>query len=108
LTANSLLKGFNRDTERHPENLNVRNPLDDDYSYLGGNLLNFLKRVFGIAVVDPRKVDTNLNPRSVDAKMNQGDYHSGPAGYSPNTPYPETQYGSGFDEDAEWNEGDWR
>ena len=34
--------------------------------------------------------------------MNQGDYHSGPAGYSPNTPYPDTQYGSGFDE------GDWR
>ena len=34
--------------------------------------------------------------------MNQGDYHSGPAGYSPNSPYPDTQYGSGFDE------GDWR
>ena len=30
--------------------------------------------------------------------MNQGDYHSGPAGYSPNTPYPDTQYGSGFEE----------
>jgi hypothetical protein len=36
--------------------------------------------------------------------MNQGDYHSGPAGYSPNTAYPNTQYGSGFDDDeAEWN-----
>jgi hypothetical protein len=37
--------------------------------------------------------------------MNEGDYHSGPYGYSPNTAYPETQYGSNFDEDADWNEG---
>lgn len=37
-------------------------------------------------------------------RMDQGDYHSGPEGYSPNTAYPETQYGSGFDEDASWNE----
>jgi len=36
--------------------------------------------------------------------MNEGDYHSGPAGYSPGTAYPETQYGSGFDEEAEWNQ----
>ena len=36
--------------------------------------------------------------------MNQGDNHSGPAGYTPNTAYPETQYGSDFDEEAEWNQ----
>ena len=48
------------------------------------------------------------NRRVVDSPMDQGDYHSGPEGYSPNTAYPETQYGSMFDEDAEWNEGDWR
>jgi hypothetical protein len=36
--------------------------------------------------------------------MNQGDYHSGPEGYSANTAYSETQYGSGFDEEADWNE----
>lgn len=36
--------------------------------------------------------------------MNEGDYHSGPEGYSPNTAYPETQYGSMFDEEADWNE----
>lgn len=36
--------------------------------------------------------------------MNEGDIHSGPHGYSPNTAYPETQYGSRFDEEAEWNE----
>ncbi len=33
----------------------------------------------------------------------EGNVHSGPHGYSPNTAYPETQYGSGFDPDAEWN-----
>lgn len=36
--------------------------------------------------------------------MSEGDFHSGPDGYSPNTAYPETQYGSGFDEEAEWNQ----
>jgi len=40
--------------------------------------------------------------------MDQGDYHSGPEGYTPNTAYPETQYGSNFDEDAAWNEGEWQ
>lgn len=39
-----------------------------------------------------------------DLIMNEGDFHSGPEGYSPNTAYPETQYGSMFDEDADWNE----
>lgn len=53
----------------------------------------------------------SLSPRyeqksGVPNQMNEGDYHSGPAGYSPNTPYPETQYGSGFDEDAAWHEGE--
>lgn len=38
------------------------------------------------------------------AKMDEGDFHSGPEGYSPNTAYPETQYGSNFDEDAAWSE----
>ena len=27
--------------------------------------------------------------------MNEGDFHSGPEGYSPNTGYPDTFYGSG-------------
>jgi hypothetical protein len=31
--------------------------------------------------------------------MDQGDYHSGPEGYSPNTAYPDTYYGSGEFED---------
>ncbi len=63
-------------------------------------MLNFLKRLFGIAST------TAMPPvsRAVDTSMNEGDVHSGPHGYSPNTPYVETQYGSGFDEEAEWNE----
>ena len=28
------------------------------------------------------------------AEMNEGDFHSGPEGYTPNTAYPETHYGS--------------
>lgn len=36
-------------------------------------------------------------------QMDDGDYHSGPNGYSPNTAYPNSQYGSNFDEDADWN-----
>ena len=37
--------------------------------------------------------------------MNEGDFHSGPNGYSPNTAYPDTFYGSGMDDDEEdeWN-----
>ena len=35
--------------------------------------------------------------------MNNGDYYNGPHGYSPMTGYPQTQYGSGFDPDADWN-----
>ena len=37
-------------------------------------------------------------------EMDEGDHYSGPAGYTPNTGYPETQYGSGFNEEAEWND----
>ena len=37
-------------------------------------------------------------------QMDDGDMHSGPYGYSANTAYSETQYGSMFDEEADWNE----
>jgi hypothetical protein len=43
----------------------------------------------------PRRV---VDP-DVDADgMNPGDYYNGPHGYSPMTGYPETQYGSGFED----------
>jgi hypothetical protein len=44
--------------------------------------------------------------------MNQGDFHSGPQGYSPGTSYPETFYGSAGSSNQEdtgstsHNEGD--
>ena len=41
---------------------------------------------------------------STSEQMDEGDLHSGPEGYSANTAYPETQYGSMFDEEADWNE----
>ncbi len=63
-------------------------------------MFDFLKRLFGTSAVTP----TQPTPRPVDSKMDEGDIHSGPHGYSPNTEYTETQYGSMFDEEAEWNE----
>jgi hypothetical protein len=63
-------------------------------------MCDFLKRLFGTSAVAP----TQPTQRPVDSKMDEGDIHSGPHGYSPNNPYTETQYGSMFDEDADWNE----
>ena len=63
-------------------------------------MCSFLKRLFGISAITPAQT----NQRSLDSKMDEGDIHSGPHGYSPNTAYTETQYGSRFDEEAEWNE----
>ena len=39
--------------------------------------------------------------RPSDLSMKEGDFHSGPEGYSPNTAYPDTFYGSGghYEED---------
>jgi hypothetical protein len=63
-------------------------------------MCSFLKRLFGISAATPAKT----TQRPVDSKMDEGDIHSGPHGYSPNTAYAETEYGSRFDEDAQWNE----
>ncbi len=63
-------------------------------------MLNFLKSLFGISTTTAPQVVQ----RPVNSPMDEGDIHSGPHGYSPNTAYPETQYGSRFDEEAEWNE----
>jgi hypothetical protein len=35
------------------------------------------------------------------AEMNEGDFHSGPEGYTPNTAYPETYYGSAGQNDRD-------
>ena len=63
-------------------------------------MCGFLKRLFGISAITPAQT----TQRPVDSKMDEADIHSGPHGYSPNTAYTETQYGSRFDEDAQWNE----
>lgn len=64
-------------------------------------MFKFLKALFGIQVVSPPVTPVSKPSTEV---MNEGDIHSGPHGYSPNTAYTETQYGSRFDEDAAWNE----
>lgn len=38
-----------------------------------------------------------------DTSMNEGDFHSGPNGYSPNTAYPDTFYGSGGHDEGDFN-----
>lgn len=38
-----------------------------------------------------------------DQSMNEGDFHSGPNGYSPNTAYPDTFYGSGGHDEGDFN-----
>jgi hypothetical protein len=63
-------------------------------------MFKFLKSLFVIQAVTPPVPTT----KPVNSTMNEGDMHSGPHGYSPNTEYTETQYGSRFDEEAEWNE----
>jgi hypothetical protein len=62
-------------------------------------MFKFLKQLFTTQTVTPPPPAPRPN-----SQMNEGDIHSGPHGYSPNTPYTETQYGSRFDEEAEWNE----
>jgi hypothetical protein len=68
-------------------------------------MCKWLKEIFNPSI--PPVVERRPQS-SPDTTMNEGDYHSGPHGYSPNTEYPETQYGSSFDEEADWNEDEWR
>jgi hypothetical protein len=39
------------------------------------------------------KLTGTTSAPAVSQDMNEGDYHSGPHGYSPNTAYPESEYG---------------
>lgn len=73
-------------------------------------MFKWLKAIlFGSSIARP---DQQMSPRPANrsrpvvSPMNEGDVHSGPHGYSPNTAYPDTEYGSGFDEDAAWHEGE--
>ena len=74
---------------------------------LGGALIVWGGIKLLVAVWTAEPVQPGTRTLSADAAdeidgMNEGDIHSGPYGYSPNTAYPQTQYGSDFNEDAEW------
>lgn len=64
--------------------------------------LNWLNRILSYDPSVYRPPTTNTKGTG----MNQGDMHSGPEGYSPNTAYPETFYGSGGSDDHGHDEGD--
>ena len=76
--------------------------------------MGFLNWLMGISNDEARRLAALKAKRQQElgqkpftgSEMDQGDYHSGPEGYSPNTAYPETQYGSMWDEDAEWAQGE--
>jgi hypothetical protein len=65
---------------------------------------NWLKKLltFDPSVYKP-PVDTNSSSGS---GMNEGDFRSGPEGYSPNTAYPDAFYNSGESNDEGQDEGD--
>lgn len=64
-------------------------------------MFRFLRWLLGL---DLTNVPTTKSDSA--AVMNEGDSHSGPAGYSANTPYPEMQHGSGLDQEADWADGE--
>jgi hypothetical protein len=53
-------------------------------------LINWLKKLLSYdpSVYRPPEEEKGKH------QMNEGDFHSGPEGYSPNTAYPDTFYGS--------------
>ena len=61
----------------------------------------FIGRVFTSTPINQTRPPAGASD-DIDG-MNNGDYYNGPHGYSAMTGYPETQYGSDFDPDAEWN-----
>ena len=71
---------------------------------IGWGFIAFIRGI-GKLLSSPTQTPTRYTPPASDNidGMNNGDYYNGPHGYSPMTGYPETQYGSGFDPDAEWN-----
>ena len=64
--------------------------------------------VFVKALSKPKGEDSpNSSQDSVTGDLdgtNEGYYHDGPEGYSAMTSYPQTQYGSRFDDYEQWHE----
>ena len=47
------------------------------------------------------KTPQNNTNKTDSNDMNEGDYHSGPGGYTPNSGYQETHYGEIFDDEED-------
>jgi hypothetical protein len=65
-------------------------------------VLGFMRWMWRSASMSPAAPSPSGRTLGMSAEE-EGNVHSGPYGYSPNTAYPETQYGSLFNPDAEWN-----
>jgi hypothetical protein len=67
-------------------------------------IFTWLKKIltFDPTVYKPPGENTNES----GPLMTEGDFRSGPEGYSPNTSYPEAFYNSGESSDREQDEGD--
>lgn len=65
-------------------------------------MFRFRRCLFGLDSTHVAKTTIATSTRAI----NEGDFHSGPAGYTPNITYLETKHGSGFDEAADWADGE--
>jgi len=65
-------------------------------------MFRFIRGILGL---EPTQTTKTANA-TVASAINEGEFRSGPAGYSPNTQYSDTQYGSRFDENADWADGE--
>ncbi len=59
-----------------------------------------LVAVLGLISIFLGASNSNSRP-AASSQMNEGDFHSGPEGYTPNTAYPETYYGSAGQNDRD-------
>ncbi len=67
--------------------------------------MGFISWIRKILSFDPSEYRPPKATKS--SSMNEGDYRSGPQGYSPNTAYPESFYGTQGDPESDGqNEGD--
>lgn len=70
-----------------------------------GALMGFLNWLKKILLFDPSVYKPTVGTNNDSGpSMTEGDFRSGPEGYSPNTSYPDTFYGSAGESDQ--NEGD--
>jgi hypothetical protein len=66
-------------------------------------IFTWLKKIL---TYDPSVYKPPVDKTTDSEGMSEGDFHSGPDGYSPNTSYPDTFYGSGGEREGGHDEGD--